>query len=275
MESIPRSPSYRSESFTLSSNGAWRSETPRAGPSRSTSVNRSHSTDQFVRSSSHAVYLPAPSNSFVPPISGSPAAVRSTSCQRSVRNKSYPSHPSQMVASSSQANLIPSCMVVDESQLPSSMEQIRDAGVAMCARLFAPPPRKLSFEKQPQEGMALGAVAPAPAVVPPPPQRMLSRGPAGNAALLALPSPLRNDSANAIVAQKNQTSFQPLGKSPSRKDCLLLGRSPESFQTLGKSPSRKDCLLLGRSPERANVDEPALLFNYACMERIGTNPTLA
>lgn len=135
-----------------------------------------------------ARFPPAQSNSYIPPPSPTHSYVAPPS-QTNVgnswvpppsmsRNNSYvppppradmnplPTSPmsTAMVVNGSRTNLSPEAI-----QYPNSMEKVRDAGLAFCARLFQPPPRTLSFEAPQNLGFA-AFVPPSPG----PPRRMMS-----------------------------------------------------------------------------------------------------
>lgn len=104
----------------------------------------------------------------------------------------------------------------EPQQIPNSIEQIRDAGLAMCARLFAPPqnmPRMLSFDPPggqapQQQPTGFGGVVPLG------PQRMNSYDhaqPPGNSGFLPLPAPLPADPFQSYRAAEFAGSYQPLG----------------------------------------------------------------
>lgn len=110
------------------------------------------------------------SNSYVPPLQSS-AQLPPSPLQSSAQLPPSPRPvPRAMVVSGSRQNL-----ASPEVRYPSSMEKVRDAGLAMCAQFFAPPPRMLSFEAPP--AMGFESISHRAAVAPPspgPPRRMMS-----------------------------------------------------------------------------------------------------
>lgn len=78
-----------------------------------------------------------------------------------------------------------------DAQYPNSIEKIRDAGLAMCNRLFQPPPRSMSFEP-PDPQPPSNFFNAHSAVAAPPPTRMFSGDgqPGNGASFMALPFPM-------------------------------------------------------------------------------------
>jgi len=122
-------------------------------------------------------WVPPPSlsrsNSYVPPPQSSAHAPRAPPSPRASPSP-RPVAQAMVVSGSCQKLALP------EIQYPNSMEKVKDAGLAMCARLFAPPPpRMLSFEGPPAVGFesmhSHRAVAAPPS--PGPPRRMMCAAP--------------------------------------------------------------------------------------------------
>lgn len=143
-----------------------------------------------------ARFLPVQNNSYVPPSSPMHSYV-APSVQTNgnswvpppslSRSNSYvpPPHGSAHAPLPTSPILVPQAMVVSGSRqnlaspevlYPNSIEKVRDAGLAMCARLFAPPPpRMLSYEAPP--AMSFESISHRAAAAPPspgPPRRMMS-----------------------------------------------------------------------------------------------------
>lgn len=182
------------ESFSQSNqSGAW---TYRGAQEQVSSArNRTLSPSPISRNNSYVpppqsnAYGPAPGNPYGPPPPSSP-----------------------MMNVGSQFNLS------SDAQYPNSIEKIRDAGLAMCNRLFQPPPRSMSFEP-PDPQPPSNFFNAHSAVAAPPPTRMFSGDgqPGNGASFMALPFPMPpfpgfdNPFAASFVPPPINMSSEPTG----------------------------------------------------------------